>query len=77
MPDNISLDSCPFCGGDHMKITIKADEYHRNRSQYKAYARCLKCHARGPAASGDSVENASLAAADAWQWRLPEVELHL
>lgn len=69
--------TCPFCGGDSLKITTKADDFHREHSRYRAYVRCMKCHARGPVESGDREQSASMAAVDAWDRRLPEMEQHL
>lgn len=71
------LKPCPFCGGDSVKVQTKADDFHRERSRYRAYVRCLRCHARGPVASGVSAEDAAIAAVDAWEFRLPEMERHL
>lgn len=71
------LKPCPFCGGDAVKIQTKADNYHRERSRYRAYVRCLKCHTRGPAEFGVNEQSAASAAVDAWDFRLPDMERHL
>lgn len=77
MPDKTYLKPCPFCGQCAVKCTTKSDAYHRIHSKYKSYVRCLKCNARGPAVTGKTAEESARAAVDAWQWRLPEIEMTL
>lgn len=77
MADNISLNPCPFCGGDSVKVTTKAAYASSRNSHYKAYVRCLKCYARGPTVRQEMLEDAIYSAEYSWNWRLPEVERQL
>ncbi|MBQ8401546.1 MAG: Lar family restriction alleviation protein [Clostridia bacterium] len=75
--NDILPDTCPFCGGDSVKVQTRADNRRRLCSRYRAYVRCLKCHARGPVVSRDTEAEAVLSAVDAWNWRIREVEERL